>query len=453
MKIDDLVKAAAEAMKMPESMVRRSAEARSKSEGRPAEAILAEWAGVDPEADAPESLAADAPAAAEPAEAAAPAPAPAVDAGDLEAKAAAAMGMSAAMIKRSAVARAKAEGRSPDEVLAEWAGVELSAAPPAPAAAVDTPPAPDEAAPAPAPAAAPAPAPASEPAPAVASDVGDLLAKAAAAQGLPEAMVKRSAAARAKAAGTTTEAVLAEWAGVEAPATDAGPAAAAAPEAAPAAAAPAAAVVPAAPPGAEVEVIAEGEAPAPAPREPVPEREPELVTPAGSLPRWLAALFVAVPAFAIAYAAFLPNGPNCGDAGKLAVDPVTGIAVDCDGSAFGEEGVDFFAIGAQVFGARCAVCHGPNGAGIGNFPPFVDGALLETFPEGSCDIHIEWVTLGTTGWPETTYGANNQPVGGRGTMPTFGTQLTEQELHSVVLYERVQFGGLPLEATIAECGL
>jgi hypothetical protein len=38
-------------------------------------------------------------------------------------------------------------------------------------------------------------------------------------------------------------------------------------------------------------------------------------------------------------------------------------------------------------------------------------------------------------------------------MPTFGTQLTEQELHSVVLYERVQFGGLPLEATIAECGL
>ena len=35
MNIDELVKAAAEAMKMPESMVRRSAEARSKSEGRP----------------------------------------------------------------------------------------------------------------------------------------------------------------------------------------------------------------------------------------------------------------------------------------------------------------------------------------------------------------------------------------------------------------------------------
>ena len=448
MNIDELVKAAAEAMKMPESMVRRSAEARSKSEGRPVEAILAGWAGVDPAAQAPEPpTVPDEPAAAiEPAEAAGPAPAPAAAAADLEAKAAAAMGMSATMVKRSAAARAKAEGRSPEEVLAEWAGVELSSAPPTPAGAVETPPAPEEVAPAPAPAA-PVPAPAAEPA-AAAPDVGDLLAKAAAAQGLPEAMVKRSAAARAKAAGTTTEAVLAEWAGVEAPPAGAGPAATAAP-----ASVPAAAPAPAEPVGAEVEVIAEGESPEPASLEPEPEREPELVTPAGSLPRWLAALFIAVPAFAIAYAGFLPNGPNCGDAGKLAVDPVTGIAVNCDGSAFGEDEVDFFAIGAQVFGARCAVCHGPNGAGVGNFPPFVDGALLETFPEGSCDIHIEWVTLGTTGWPETTYGANNQPVGGRGTMPTFGTQLTEQELHSVVLYERVQFGGLPLEATIAECGL
>ena len=52
----------------------------------------------------------------------------------------------------------------------------------------------------------------------------------------------------------------------------------------------------------------------------------------GALPRWLAALFVLIPAFAIGYALFLPNGPNCGDAGSLAIDPVTGLAVNCDGS-------------------------------------------------------------------------------------------------------------------------
>jgi len=459
MNLDQLVAAAAAAMNLPESMVRRSAEARSSTEGRPIEVILGEWAGVDPGADAPEAPvapqaptdAAETPVAPQPPAApvdqpAPPGPAasPASAPGDLVAKAAAAMGMSETMVKRSAAARAKAEGRSAEEVLAEWAGVELStAAPPA------------SAEPAPPPEVAPV-AEASAPpvaAPAAAADGADLLAKAAAAQGLPEAMVKRSAAARAKAEGTTTEAVLAEWAGVEAAAATASmPTTAAAVPAAPAAAPAERAAAPAAAPAAvEVEVIAEGEEAAPLAPEPV--RELELVTPSGALPRWLASLFIVVPVFAIAYAAFLPNGPNCGDAGKLAVDPVTGVAVNCDGSAFGEEEVDFFAIGSEVFGFRCAVCHGSNGGGIANFPSFLEGALVETFPEGSCDIHVQWVTLGTTGWPDPTYGANQQPVGGRGTMPTFGTQLTDQELRSVVLYERVQFGRLPLEETIADCGL
>jgi mono/diheme cytochrome c family protein len=264
-------------------------------------------------------------------------------------------------------------------------------------------------------------------------------------------MTKRSAAARAKAEGKTPEQVLAEWAGVEAPAAGAAPVAPAVPAAAPAAAeaaAPAAAEAPAA----EIEVIAEesGVTAAGAARRP----ERELVTPSGAFPRWLAALFVAVPMFAITYASFLPNGPNCGDAGSLEVDPVTGIAVNCDGSEFGQDEVDFFAIGAEVFGARCAVCHGPTGGGVANFPPFIDGALLETFPEGSCATHIEWVTLGSAGWPDPTYGANNKPVGGLGVaMPAFGTQLSAQELHSVVLYERVQFGGLPLEGAMTDCGL
>jgi mono/diheme cytochrome c family protein len=451
MNIDDLVRLAAEALKMPESMVRQSAEARSKAAGRTVEVILGEWAGVDPSADAPprpetpdapspaEAPTEPAPAAEAPAEPAPPAEpaaaAPAIDAADLLARAAAAQGLPEAMTKRSAAARAKAEGQTVDEVLAEWAGVELSAAP-----ASEEPAAPAEPA-----ESAPAPAPAAE-APAAAVDAADLLAKAAAAQGLPEGMTKRSAAARAKAEGKTPEQVLAEWAGVEAPAATAEAAPVASSEAAPAATP---AESPAAP-AAQIEVIAEESEDAPV--EPAPVRE--LVTPSGALPRWLAALFVAVPLFAVTYASFLPNGPNCGDAGSLAVDPVTGIAVNCDGSEFGKEEVDFFAIGAEVYGASCAVCHGPTGGGIASFPPFIDGALLATFPDGSCDQHVEWVNLGSSGWPDATYGANNKPVGGSGAvMPGFGTQLSEQELRSVAIYERVQFGGVTLEGAIADCGL
>jgi mono/diheme cytochrome c family protein len=465
MNIDQLVKAAAAAMNLPESMVRKSAEARAGAAGRSVEEILGEWAGVDPSAEAPpadEAPAAEppapaeqpaveqpaaeaAPADAEPAPAAAPASEAPFDAADLLARAAASQGLPEAMVKRSAAARAKAEGKTTDEILAEWAGVELpaggeAAAPEQPAAAA--PPA-EPAAEEPAPAA-----PAAAPAPVAAADTGDLLAKAAAAQGLPEAMVKRSAAARAKAEGKTTDEILAEWAGVEPPA-----ASAAAPAAAPAAAtAPAPAAAPAEPAAADIEVIAESEEPEGPPTAEEPERE--LVTISGALPRWLAALFVAVPLFAVAYAGFLPNGPNCGDAGQLAVDPVTGVAVNCDGSEFGAEEPDYFAMGSQIFGVRCAVCHGPTGAGVASFPPFIDGALVSTFPDGTCAQHQEWVTLGSSGWPDPTYGATNKPVGGlRVLMPGFGTQLTEEEIASVVLFERVQFGGLPLESVQADCGL
>ncbi|HAX81212.1 MAG TPA: hypothetical protein DCY40_01415, partial [Actinobacteria bacterium] len=157
----------------------------------------------------------------------------------------------------------------------------------------------------------------------------ELLAAAAKATGMSENMVKRSAAARAKAQGTTVESVLAEWAGVAVPAGAATADAPAAETEAPAAA-------PAAPEAAALEVEESGEetpaaAPAAAPA-PAVIRE---VVPAGAIPRWLAALFVAVPLFALTYLAFLPNGPSCGDAGLLAVDPVTGEMVNCDGTAIG----------------------------------------------------------------------------------------------------------------------
>ncbi len=271
----------------------------------------------------------------------------------------------------------------------------------------------------------------------------ELLAAAAAKMKMSEKMVQRSAEAKAKASGVSVESILAEWAGVEAPAAGSAPA--------PAAAAPAPAVpeAAAAPDGPEVEVIGEAEtAEVPPPTEP----EPEAVVPAGALPRWLVALFLVVPAFALAYATFLPNGPNCGDAGRLGVDPVSGVAANCDGSAYGSVG-DPYTHGATVYAtAGCVACHGATGGGGANFPAFTGGALLATFPEGQCSMQVDWVTLGTNGWPDVTYGANKKPVGGSGaTMPAWGSVLTADEIRAVVVYERVAFGGEDLATALTDC--
>lgn len=285
----------------------------------------------------------------------------------------------------------------------------------------------------------------------------ELLAAAAAAMRVPEGMVERAARARAKAAGVAVEEVLRTWAGggaIEAPSP--APSARAEPADAPPEAEPESG--PEAAPDAFPDEPAEAAvaaAPVEAGREAAPRREPEpepdLVA-AGLLPRWLVALFVLVPLFAVGYALYLPNGPACGDAGRLAVDPVTGLAQNCDGSEYGTDVVDYFAIGEATY-ASCAACHGAGGAGGGNFPAFTGGVLLATFPPGQCSDQVEWVRLGSSGWPEPTYGATAKPVGGSGAlMPAFGN-LSEEQLRAVVLYERVAFGGEDLAAALVDCGL
>ncbi len=145
------------------------------------------------------------------------------------------------LLRRMAEAQAEVLGLPVEEVearlregrpLPEQAPVTAAAKPSSPVESVpvvssEPPPAPP-----------PAPTPAAEaPAAPVADSSGgleDLLARAAAAGGLPESLVKRSAAAKAKAKGVSIEAVLAEMAGEAAPA-----AVAAAPAPAPAAEAPA----------------------------------------------------------------------------------------------------------------------------------------------------------------------------------------------------------------------
>lgn len=190
-----------------------------------------------------------------------------------------------------------------------------------------------------------------------------------------------------------------------------------------------------------------------------PEAEAEVEPgPAGllsSFPTWLAAAFIIIPSIAVLYALLTPNAPECGTAGQLAIDPVSGAAVNCDGTAYGVDIVNFFTIGREVYDARCVSCHSADGSG-GAGPALRSGSVLTTFNAGNCIAHIDWVALGTAGWPAehgNTYGDNNKPVGGSGAqMPGFEGQLTPEEIQAVSLYERVAFGGQPLPEAEVDCG-
>jgi mono/diheme cytochrome c family protein len=328
------------------------------------------------------------------------------------------------------------------------------------------------------------------------------LAAAAAAMGVPEALVKRSAEARAKATGGSVEEILAAWAGGgEAPsaAASAAPAATASagvaeqgdarrqtpdagPEPDPALAVgqagsvtqtsnlepPTAAVEPPTAPGERLPVTAP-----PAPTEVSPKealRYPVVVTVPTSglterivpaLPTWLASMLLLIPLFGLLQL-FGATSNDCGQAGELLVDRVSGALVNCDGSAFEGRGTpggstDFIAVGEQIFtgqvvaAANCQSCHGAQGQG-GVGPALT--TVRSTF--SSCMDHVEWVAKGTQGFQNegrSTYGDLNKPVGGGGNMPSFAAALTPEQIGAVAAFERVRFGGVAAEEALADCGL
>ena len=456
--MDELLQQVAEQRGMPASLVKRSAQAKADKTGTTLEAILLEWAGEDstpatPDAPsdpdtAPESESGDASTQDDGSRA--------VSTDHLVQLAADAKQMPPRLILTSAEARSKHSDASLDEVLADWAGVDLeelktqaseTPSPEAPTSESETPEAPAETA---------APT-ATEPEPTSAAPVAaaaataltmdQLLDKVAEVKGMPASLAKRSAEARSKKTGEPVEAVLAEWAGVDAASVSDTPAEATAPTPAPATEAAAAPV--------ENEEVAEDyieliEAENPdAPDTPESLEKPSRK--AGGYPIWLAAAFILIPLLAVAYILVSPNGPDCGSGGQLGVDLVTGEAVNCDGSEYGVVAVDHFTAGGALY-QQCVACHSDNGSG-GVGPAFTSGAILATFPAGSCSDHVAWVSEGTTGWPESTYGATDKPVGGVGVMPGFGASLTEEQIAQVSLFERVAFGGQDLAEAETDCGL
>ncbi|MCB1246043.1 MAG: hypothetical protein KDB69_02110, partial [Acidimicrobiia bacterium] len=328
--MDELLQKAAEARGLPASLVERSAKARAEETGQPLEAVLAEWAGeaapaADDAEDTTETPTEDSTASTEPAEDGVPGE---ITEDYLVGLASKAKRMPEKLIRTSATARAKHAGLPLEQVLAEWAGVDLddlktqagtataetssdggaaaspaegegaggAASPPAPSATPEAPEAPEPAAPV--------------------VDVDELLAKAAAARGVPAALTKRSAQARANEEGTSLEVVLAEWAGVKLPAAPA-PAPKPEPEAAETESA-------AEPEAADDAASEESEEPKEAPK---PKGGIEVLEPVGGpietdvhevhepvklgrYPAWLAAAFLIIPLLAVTYILVSPNGPD-----------------------------------------------------------------------------------------------------------------------------------------------
>jgi mono/diheme cytochrome c family protein len=168
--------------------------------------------------------------------------------------------------------------------------------------------------------------------------------------------------------------------------------------AAPGAPAEAEAATPAAQPAAAVEE------PAPEP----PKPEPAYIQAAKSrkrIPYWAMTALAALPLWGYMYVRTLEPPPE------------------------GDE--DPLALGADVYSGSCASCHGGAGDGAGGAPGFLDGAVVETFPD--VRDHIAWVKLGSDGWPSATYGAQDTPKAGG--MPPWPT-LTDAQLAEVVLHER-----------------
>lgn len=298
------------------------------------------------------------------------------------------------------------------------------------------------------------------------------LAAAAEAIGAPEALIQRSAEARAQADGTAADEVLAAWAG--------GTTADAAPVTEPADQGPAAeleAPEPAPEPASQPEPEPASE-PEPSPGPPVP---PEPAAPDGEtgrdvvttvptaglkertgtrIPSWLMVAFVVLPLAGLLYLVQFSAGPECGDGGLLAVDRLTGEVVNCDGSPFEGRGApgggpaNFLALGQTLYAdaqVACNGCHGDNGGG-GVGPALSGGAVLATFP--TCEEQVQWVQLGSAGW-QAQVGPEYGALGtlSQGGMPAYADSLTDEELRAVVMFERVRYGGADLDESLIDCGL
>ena len=175
------------------------------------------------------------------------------------------------------------------------------------------------------------------------------------------------------------------------------------------------ATTPAPAPAAGAAAPAAGGTPAPAPStatQTLPTYIPE-PGPRSGIPVWMMPVILILPLWAIVYIGAFGE--------QEATGPLTPLE-----------------LGAQVFtSAGCGGCHGARGQG-GVGPKLAQGDTKLTFPDEQA--HVDFVKQGSGAIRGQPYGDAGRPGGQRtaasGGMPAFGTQLSDEEIRAVVLYER-----------------
>lgn len=168
----------------------------------------------------------------------------------------------------------------------------------------------------------------------------------------------------------------------------------------------------------------------------------------GPIPVWTWVLIVVIAVWAMWYGLeYFPTPPAFAQTPTYATNPAIAAALGApaqgttgtaapvaSNAAVGSKnvaGFDYSALGAQVFSANCASCHGESGAGTpGVFPPLAGDPVVNG---KDADVHIRIVLHGLSG----------AAIGGKkyaAQMPAFGPQLSDAQIAAVVDHERTSWG-------------
>jgi mono/diheme cytochrome c family protein len=108
-------------------------------------------------------------------------------------------------------------------------------------------------------------------------------------------------------------------------------------------------------------------------------------------------------------------------------------------------------LGAEIYAARCASCHGGGGGG-GVGRPLADGEVVKTFPDIESMLEFVWVGSEGVGVGQP-YGDPDREGGPHiagsyngNLMPAFNGVLTDEELLAVVRHERETLSGEEVDA-------
>jgi mono/diheme cytochrome c family protein len=104
--------------------------------------------------------------------------------------------------------------------------------------------------------------------------------------------------------------------------------------------------------------------------------------------------------------------------------------------------------GAKAYGASCVGCHGAAGEGIGSAYAFTGGSVMKTFPR--IEDQLRWVSYGTAKYRDAGISVYGNPAreGGvhitgasGGLMPGWRGNLSDADILAAVCHERYDLGG------------